>query len=197
MTGIFIVLEGIDGAGKSSLCERLGEALSSEGRKVCVTQEPTHDEIGAFIRRAQVKGISQAAEALLFVADRAVHTERICKMLEDGTDVICDRYFASTVAYQSAHLYGCALDADWLLEVNRPIVREPDVTFLLDVDPEKGMERVGSRGARSKFEDAGYLKEVRATYLELAKKFSFVTVDASKGRDEVFFEAIRKIKEMI
>ncbi|MDR3206042.1 MAG: dTMP kinase [Candidatus Methanoplasma sp.] len=197
MTGIFIVLEGIDGAGKSTLCERIKEALSAEGRRVCVTQEPTHDEIGSFIREGRVKGISQAAEALLFTADRAVHTERICRMLEDGADVVCDRYFASTIAYQSVNLGGRASDADWLWNLNRPIIRTPDLTILLDIDPEKGMERIGVRGAKSKFEDAGYLSDVRKAYLELAEKHSFATVDASKGRDEVFGEIMRRIKEII
>ncbi|MCL1978601.1 MAG: dTMP kinase, partial [Methanomassiliicoccaceae archaeon] len=114
LKGAFLVIEGIDGSGKSTLCEILGKRLSDEGHSVIVTQEPTHDEIGSFIREGKVKGISQKAEALLFVADRAVHTERISKWVEEGSIVICDRYFASTVAYQSSGFDGEALDREWL-----------------------------------------------------------------------------------
>jgi dTMP kinase len=197
MTGLFIVLEGIDGAGKSTLGNRIRDALIAKGRDVSVTQEPTHDEIGSIIRSGSVKGISQAAEALLFVADRAVHTERITKLVENGHDVICDRYFASTVAYQSAPLNGVALEMDWLVELNLPVIREPDVTFLLDIDPDKGMDRIAGRGEKSKFEESEYLRHVRSGYLELAEEFGFKVIDASKGADEVFSEVMSEIEKLI
>ncbi|MDR2846333.1 MAG: dTMP kinase [Candidatus Methanoplasma sp.] len=197
MTGLFIVLEGIDGAGKSTLGNRIKEVLTAAGRNVTVTQEPTHDEIGGLIRSGTVKGISQAAEALLFVADRAVHTERISELINNGHDVICDRYFASTVAYQSAPLNGVALDKDWLVELNLPVMRDPDATFLLDIDPDKGMGRIAGREEKSKFEEAEYLGHVRARYLELAEEFGFKVIDASKDRNEVFAEVMASIQKLI
>jgi dTMP kinase len=197
MAGLFIVLEGIDGAGKSTLGNRIKESLTAAGRNATVTQEPTHDEIGSIIRNGAVKGISQAAEALLFVADRAVHTEKMAKLVNNGHDVICDRYFASTVAYQSAPLNGVALDKDWLVGLNLPVIREPDVTFLLDIDPGRGIDRITGRGEKSKFEEAEYLGHVRARYLELAEEFGFRVIDASKGRDEVFAEVMADIEKLI
>lgn len=196
MTGKFIVLEGIDGSGKTTLCDVLAAYLREKGHEVQVTQEPTHDEIGSLIRDNFVKNISQKAEALLFTADRAVHTERIARWIGAGIDVICDRYFASTVAYQSASLNGVSLDKDWLLDLNEPVVMEPDVTFLLDINPEKGMERVCTRGERSKFENVDYLKEVRQRYLELADEYGFKLIDASRDRETVAEEALEIIKEL-
>ncbi|MBR4686105.1 MAG: dTMP kinase, partial [Candidatus Methanomethylophilaceae archaeon] len=114
MKGAFIVFEGADGAGKSSLCKRVAEWLTAKGRDVVLTAEPTHEGIGAFIRSGNAGGISQRTEALLFVADRNDHTEKIMRMVEEGKIVLSDRYFASTVAYQSARLDGDASDRDWL-----------------------------------------------------------------------------------
>ena len=197
MRGAFLVIEGIDGAGKSTLCEILKDSLESEGNKVIVTQEPTRDEIGSFIRRGDVKGISQKGEALLFVADRAVHTERIEKWVEEGNIVICDRYFASTVAYQSVSLNGVALEKEWLVSLNIPVIREPDLTVLLDIDPEKGLGRIGGRGEISKFENAEYLKGVRKAYLELAEEFGFVVMDAERDQRGLSKEIIEKLKERL
>ena len=197
MRGAFLVIEGIDGAGKSTLCEILKDSLESEGNKVIVTQEPTRDEIGSFIRRGDVKGISQKGEALLFVADRAVHTERIEKWVEEGNIVICDRYFASTVAYQSVSLNGVALEKEWLVSLNIPVIREPDLTVLLDIDPEKGLGRIGGRGEISKFENAEYLKGVRKAYLELAEEFGFVVMDAERDQRGLSKEIIEKLRERL
>ena len=194
MKGAFLVIEGIDGAGKSTLCEIMKDSLESEGRKVIVTQEPTRDEIGSFIRRGDVKGISQKGEALLFVADRAVHTERIEKWVEEGNIVICDRYFASTVAYQSVSLNGVALEKEWLISLNLPVIREPDLTVLLDIDPEKGLGRIGGRGEISKFENAEYLRGVRKAYLELAEEFGFTVMDAERDQQVLSKEIIEKLK---
>jgi thymidylate kinase len=191
--GAFLVIEGIDGAGKSTLCDIMKRSLQEEGRKVIVTQEPTHDEIGAFIRRGAVKNISQKGEALLFVADRAVHTERISKWLEEGRIVICDRYFASTVAYQSVPLNGVALEKEWLLSLNMPVIREPDLTVLLDIDPTKGLKRIGDRGEISKFENDNYLKGVRERYLELAKEFGFLVLNAERKQADLSKEILDEL----
>jgi dTMP kinase len=195
MRGAFLVIEGIDGAGKSTLCKAIGKRLSEEGHDVIITQEPTHDEIGSFIREKKVKGISQKAEALLFVADRAVHTERILKWKEEGRVVICDRYFASTVAYQSSELNGEALDREWLIALNMPVIATPDLTVLLDIDPEKGLGRISGRGELSKFEESKFLGNVRREYLRLADEFYFMIVDAEEKQNEITEKIIAKLKE--
>lgn len=191
------MIEGIDGAGKSTLCRMIERSLSDEGRSVIVTQEPTYDEIGSFIREGKVKDISQKAEALLFVADRAVHTERISKWVEEGNIVVCDRYFASTVAYQSSELNGEALDREWLITMNRPVMAVPDLTVLLDIDPGKGMGRIGDRGEKSKFENIKYLESVRREYLRLADEFDFMVIDAEEGQAEIADKIINGLKERL
>jgi len=197
LKGAFFVIEGIDGAGKSTLCKMLKDQLEAEGRKVIVTQEPTYDEIGSFIRREEVKGISQRGEALLFVADRAVHTERMSKWIEDGNIVICDRYFASTIAYQSTPLDRVSLEKEWLMAINMPIIRMPDLTILLDIDPNEGLRRIGNRTEMSKFEGPEYLKGVRSMYLELAREFDFIVLDANRDQTEISNEMIKLLKERL
>ena len=198
MKGAFIVFEGADGAGKSSLCKRVAEWLTAKGRDVVLTAEPTHEGIGAFIRSGNAGGISQRTEALLFVADRNDHTEKIMRMVEEGKVVLSDRYFASTVAYQSARLDGDASDRDWLIDINRQFIDRPDATILLDIDPEVGLSRVGDRGEEiSKFERMDFQKQVRENYLRLAKEFGFNIVDASRSRDEVYMDTIAILEEVI
>ena len=195
LKGAFLVIEGIDGAGKSTLCKMLEKMLADEGYNVKVTQEPTYDEIGSFIRDGKVKGISQKAEALLFTADRAVHTERILRWAEEGIIVICDRYFASTVAYQSSGLNGEALDREWLISLNKPVITTPDLTVLLDIDPKEGMSRIGERGELSKYEELHYLENTRREYLRLADEFGFMIVDAEESQTEIANKIIAKLRE--
>lgn len=198
MSGAFIVVEGIDGAGKSTVCQRVAEALRARGLQAEVTAEPTHEGIGAFIRSGGAGKVSQRTESLLFVADRNDHTERISEMVGSGTIVICDRYFASTVAYQSAGLDGDSTDRDWLISINSDFIGRPDATILLDIDPRDGMSRVGARGEDlSKFEDTSFLAQVRGNYLRLAGDFGFEVVDASRDRDEVFRDVMAIIDKVV
>lgn len=198
MSGAFIVFEGADGAGKSSVCRKVAEELRSKGKDVVLTAEPTHEGIGAFIRSGNAGTISQRTEALLFVADRNDHTERIMKYVGEGKIVLCDRYFASTVAYQSAKLDGDSSDRDWLIGINREFTDKADVTILLDIDPKVGMGRVGTRGEEiSKFERMDFQNQVRSNYLRLADEFGFKVVDASLSREEVYEEVMRILEKVI
>ena len=198
MSGAFIVFEGADGAGKSSVCRKVAEELRSKGKDVVLTAEPTHEGIGAFIRSGDAGTISQRTEALLFVADRNDHTERIMKDVGEGKIVLCDRYFASTVAYQSAKLDGDSSDRDWLIGINREFTDKADVTILLDIDPKVGMGRVGTRGEEiSKFERMDFQNQVRSNYLRLADEFGFKVVDASLSQEEVYEEVMRILGKVI
>jgi len=129
------------------------------------------------------------------VADRAVHTERISKWVGEGNIVICDRYFASTVAYQSSGLNGEALDREWLISLNRPIMITPDLTVLLDIDPKKGLGRIGERGELSKYEELHYLENTRREYLRLADEFDFMIIDAEETQTDIANKIIEKLKE--
>ncbi len=198
MSGAFIVFEGADGAGKSSVCGRVEEELTKEGFSVMRTAEPTHEGIGAFIRSGSAGDISQKTEALLFVADRNDHTERIEKAVSEGKIVLCDRYFASTVAYQSAKLDGDASEMDWLIRINDEFIDRPNAIILLDIDPEVGLNRVDTRGETiSKFERIDFQKQVRDNYLYLAEQYGFDVVDASGTQDEVFEKVMEIVRKVI
>ena len=188
MKGMFIVFEGIDGSGKSSVCKRLAKEFDN----VVVTAEPTESKIGMLIRTMD---ISRETEALLFVADRADHTVQIKKWVDEGKIVICDRYYASTLAYQSAPLNGPALPMEWLEALNEKVIIEPDMTFLFDIKPEVGLTRVSSRGQTTKFEKQTYLENVRKNYLDIAKRKGFTIIDAERSANDVFKEILEKIKE--
>ncbi|MDO5861883.1 MAG: dTMP kinase [Thermoplasmata archaeon] len=196
--GSLIVFEGIDGTGKSTACRLAAEALRRKGLAVEVTAEPTHEGIGAFIRSGAAGRISQRAESLLFTADRWEHTEAMRKSVSEGKVVLCDRYYASTAAYQSAKLEGDSADMDWLMSLCEPFVRVPDVVILLDADPAATLERVGVRGeAESKFENLPFLTQVRAAYLDLAERYGYEVVDASRPADDVLSDVLQIIHEVL
>lgn len=191
--GVFIVLEGIDGTGKSTISKKLRAWLEEKGREVVLTAEPTGDWLGMAVRRANNEDLDPRTESLLFTADRCQHTLRIEEMLKKGKVVICDRYYGSTVAYQ-----GAALEKDmgdnavsWLLNLNGPVIRHPDVTILLTSEPKVAMRRVGNRGVPSKFEREGYLGKVQDNYLMLAREAKWTVIDSSGKLGEVL-ESVKK-----
>ncbi|MDR0198321.1 MAG: dTMP kinase [Methanomassiliicoccaceae archaeon] len=192
--GLFVVFEGIDGSGKSSCMEAVASALGKDA-DVVRTAEPTRGKIGMLIRSSPE--IMPETEALLFTADRAEHTIEIKKWVEEKKTVLCDRYYASTVAYQSSKLDGRAVSRPWLMLMNFRVIVQPDITFLFDIDPRIGLERVESRGSKSKFERLEYLSEVRRNYLRIAKKYNFTVIDASRSREEVFNDVMGHILNLI
>ena len=196
--GAIIVFEGIDGSGKSTVCRRVAEALRSEGLRAEATAEPTREGVGAFIRSGSAGRISQRAESLLFTADRYEHTAAMTKSASEGAVVLCDRYYASTIAYQSAKLDGDSADLEWLMGLCEPFVPVPDAVILLDVDPERSLERVCVRGEEgSKFENLPFLTQVRGAYLELADRYGYEVVDSSGTEDEVFDAVMRIVREVL
>ena len=193
--GLFIVLEGIDGSGKTTLARALQSRLASElGWDVVLTAEPTDGPVGSLLRGEKID--SPRAEALLFIADRACHTDSIREMTEKGTTVISDRYYASTLAYQSASLSGPVMDYDLLVKMNEAVITQPDITILLDLDPETCGDRIDRRGEqKSKFERLEYQKRVRENYLRIAKERGFSELDASKSPEDLCSEAFKLISE--
>ena len=193
--GLFVVLDGIDGTGKTTLSKCLEKQLSSLGYKVFLTAEPTSGTIGSILRNTDI-GDSKA-EALMFVADRALHTKEMISRVDDGEIVICDRYYASTLAYQSSQLDDTAVDIEWLKQINDGVIVEPDLTFILDLDPEETSERVDNRGERSRFERLEYQKRVRDCYLRIAKERNFIITDASLPAEQVCSEVLAKITDKL
>jgi dTMP kinase len=162
--------------------------MREQGRKVRMTSEPTDSDIGRVL--VTHDDLTPETEALLFTADRACHTQEIKKWLENGFDVICDRYYASTLAYQAA----AGMDIEWLKDLNMRVSMEPDITFLLDVDPEVGLDRVKKRGMSvSRYEHLEYEKQVRKNYQRIARERDFTIINAAVGPAEV----VAQIKTVI
>jgi len=201
MRGVFIVLEGIDGSGKGTLCRLLHERLLKEGCKSVLTEEPTRKETGqllrAYLRR---EDISSETLALLFAADRREHLKDVERHLSEGSTVISERYLFSSLAYQCSQ----GLDEEWIWEINRFAIM-PDAALLLDLSPEIALERLRkSRGDREVFESLEFLEKVRQKYLEIFERederfkgvIRFI-VNAERPLEEVFEEAWRKLGGVI
>ena len=166
--GKFIVFEGIDGSGKSTQIKLLEERLKASGREVYTTAEPTASVSGGLLRDA-LSGVSKRSAcelAALFLLDRINHnvTEAggIAKMLEAGYDVICDRYYYSSIAYQ-----GSETDFEWVktLNISCPEIRRPDVCIFLDLDPDTSLARIEKgRAVTEIYEKKDKLAAVRASY---------------------------------
>lgn len=197
--GTFIVFEGLDGSGKSTQLMRLEQRLRAQGRRVFRTAEPTEGETGKRIRRALSgeEPCSTAELAALFLADRIAHNAEIAAHLDSGEDVVCDRYFYSSMAYQ-----GPLTDPDWVADMNRncPGIRKPDLCVFLDVDYRKCKERLDA--GRSRLEiyerDLGFMERTRDAFLEVFARYAgsdrIVIVDADREKDLVaqeIFEVVR------
>ena len=163
--GRLIAFEGLDGAGKSAQLRRLAAALRAAGHAVIETREPTDGAFGERIRAMARSGARVGPEEELrwFVEDRREHVAAVIRPgLAAGAIVLTDRYFLSTVAYQGAR----GLDAAQLLADAEAEFPLPDLALLLDIDPERGLERVASRGGVSEpaFEDRAFLADVAAVF---------------------------------
>jgi dTMP kinase len=119
--------------------------------------------------------------------------------MAEGKVVICDRYYASTIAYQSAALQDRMVDpTEWLWELNRPVITEPDAIFLLIISPEKALDRLGSRTGRSKFEKLDYLRQVDREYRRWADRDrNMILVDADRPLDAVTAETFNFLRKKL
>ncbi len=192
---MFIVFEGIDGSGKSTIARRIAEYLSSLGNDIFLTEEPTTTWMGKDVRRAIEEEKNPLSQALLFFADRAEHVEVIKKNLKDGKIVISDRYVYSTFAYQGAQMEKLMpLDKalKWLECVYEPMRLDPDIVILLKIEPKRGLNFVNTRDFKEKFEREEFLERVQDIYVGLADKYGFVVVDSNRDLEEVY-EDVRKI----
>jgi dTMP kinase len=183
--GLLIVLEGLDGTGKSTQLPRLARRLAAGGREVVVTREPYDCAPGREIRELAKRHVPVAAaeELALFVAQRRLHVrERIAPALARGAVVLSDRYFLSTVAYQGAR----GLDPARLLAECEAEFPLPDLALLLELAPAAGLARVAGRGgaAEPAFEHAGFLERVKGIFDALDRPY-LERVDAAGTPDEV------------
>ena len=187
MRGKLITLEGIDGSGKSTICRLLQDEKRFSG---CVfTREPTTSWLGDAVNRALRSDTDHIAELMLFLADHADHISRLIRpSLENGSNIISDRYSASRCAYQGVTLAGLFDEPlDWIRSLHKGWTIDPDMILLFDIDPLVAVKRCGERGERSKFEKMEFLKKVRSNYLRLAAEepSRFVVVNADRPLDKV------------
>ena len=192
--GCFIVLEGIDGSGTTTQCAILTERLHDHGLAAHRTQEPSDGPVGSMIRQILTRRLvvpgSEGARpptwdtmAALFAADRLDHLEsEINPRLREGVHVICDRYDHSSAAYQTVSGGGGDEVASWVLELNRR-ARRPDLTLVLDVDPEVAASRRRRRsGGPELYEVSEMQAELAAMYRRIDALFpgdTIVHIDAN------------------
>jgi len=170
---MFVSFEGLDGSGKTTQVEHLRAHLEAEGREVVTAREPGGTALGEELRALVLHGgeMTPWAEALLYAAARAeLVAEVVEPALARGADVLLDRYFDSSVAYQGI---GRGLGLHEVLELNLLAVggRVPDRTFVLAVDPAQSLERVGALPDRIERESDAFHARVAAGYEELAALF--------------------------
>lgn len=199
MKGKFIVFEGIDGAGKSTQISKLEAYLKSIGRKVCITSEPTLSVTGGALRDALSGNYerSSAELAAMFLADRVFHNINkncgIIKMLDDGFDVISDRYYYSSFAYQ-----GIESDLKWVMDMNLncPEIIKPDLCIFLDLDAENSQKRINENRANVEiFEEKSILENIRNKFFvvfELLTDENIKIINAANDIDTVF-EAVKNV----
>ncbi len=176
---MYIVLEGIDGAGKSTQIKMLKEWLESNGLTVETIVEPTDLEVGKLIRKLLTRSDAtsetmQKTLGLLFAADRLILMDRIEQLEKDNIVVISDRSFYSSLSYQEPQ--------EWIKEINK-YAKIPDLVLLLDLDVKKSVERCDGT---DEFENEEFLTGVKENYLELAKSNdNFKIIDANNGPNKV------------
>ena len=192
MKGRFIVFEGIDGVGKSTQIEKLRQKLVKEGRKVFITAEPTQSVTGGILRDALSGNYKRSASELaaMFLSDRVYHNVNesvgINQALSKGFDVISDRYYYSSFAYQ-----GLESDIDWVINMNLncPDIRRPDLCIFLDLDAQNSKSRIDTNRATVEiFEKEEILSKIRNKFFDVFKRLqgeNIHVVDASGSVDEV------------
>lgn len=189
--GKFIVIEGIDGSGKSTQATNLANYFNQKGTPHILTREPTNGFIGNLARKAVMGdyALPKEALALLFAADRAEHlANEIRPAIDMGALVLCDRYIYSNMAYQGVEVF----------EYNKKFLIPPDLTIFIDTDPEECTKRIiKSRDKLEIYDDVKIAKEIRARYLQAFKLYGdFMPVEVVDGNcpeDEVFRCLIEKI----
>ena len=187
--GTFITIEGIDGSGKSSLTQALGEQYNTT-----TTSEPSDEWTGKALREAlQDEDTPPLSDFFMFLGDRAMHLENtVIPALEAGEMVICDRYIDSTTAYQGDMLKDVFESPEMFIEwVQGRWVVEPDLTLYIDIDVETSVRR--AEGVE-KFEGTNTLESVKKTYDERVRPLSrVVTIDGEQDFNKVLDDCIRAI----
>jgi len=203
MRGRFIVVEGIDGSGKSTMAARVSAELARRGRRVLRTREPGGTPLGEKIRGLLLDaGNSEMVpltELFLYMASRAQLVDEIIRpALRSGTDVVCDRYYYSTAAYQGA---AGRVGMKTVLDLAEKIARfeKPDLVALLDLPPAVARRRAGDRRDRVESKGLAYQTRVRRGFLQLARRDPrrVRVIDAARDADLVFAELWKAVDRVL
>ena len=194
MIGVLVNLEGIDGCGKSTQSKLLLEKLEGEGEKVIILKEPTKRPHGQKLwdvlhgkRKATNEEILE-----LFVLDRIQHVEeKIQPALDDGTVVLMDRYYYSSMAYQVAG----GIDVEEIRE-KHAFAPKPDIVLIFDLPVSIALERVKGHSDADEFEKEEHLEKVREAYLDLENDPLVRIVDATRTPEEIFGNVWRLVSEV-
>jgi dTMP kinase len=191
--GLFIVIEGIDGTGKSTQARRLGEWFARQGREIVLSREPTDGPWGKKLREsASTARLTPEDELEYFLKDRRQHVEELIQpALAAGKVVILDRYYFSTMAYQGVR----GFDPGEIRRRNEAFAPVPDLLLILDLDVDAALERIGVRGdTANEFEKRENLERCREIFLSLQNE-TFAHVVNSEGTLDDVAREIRRVIE--
>ncbi len=207
MTGVFITVEGPEGAGKTTVLERIVKVLSQRGIDIVHTREPggiaIAEQIRSVILNKENTDMDARTEALLYAAARRQHlVEKVIPAINRGAHVLCDRFIDSSLAYQG---FARGLGVEEVGSINAFAIAEvmPDLTLLFDIRPEIGLARIHQHTEREinrlDLEDLSFHKKVREGYLYLAEKHAdrIVVIDAEQKEEVVFQQALAKIEKVL
>lgn len=194
-SGTFIVVDGPDGSGTTTVSKHLAEELNAVYTAEHGANRKGRNLIGDKVdEMIAEEGYSPETIALGFAADRGVHLdETVIPLLKDGKTVVCDRNYHSSLVYQPA----MGLDFDWVKEINKHALK-PDLTILMDVSADTAMERISGRDEDEDiFEDYSFQEEVAERYKRLPERINgnVEILNAELSEEEVKAEAVRKAKE--
>ncbi|WP_138756071.1 dTMP kinase [Paenibacillus sinopodophylli] len=201
--GIFITIEGGEGAGKSTLIEQLSNKMLNSGMKITTTREPGGIPIAEQIRHVildrEHTAMDGRTEALLYAAARRQHlVEKVAPALQEGQIVICDRFVDSSLAYQG-HARGLGMDEVWAINKFAILDLMPDMTIYMDVSPEVGLRRIAEASEREvnrlDLEKRSFHEKVREGYLRLVEQNPdrIVLINAEQRPELVFNDVLKAI----
>jgi dTMP kinase len=201
--GFFLTLEGAEGVGKSTNIEFITQYLEQRGIDYVLTREPGGTQLGEKIRELLLavheESMSELTELLLVFAARAQHLDKIIEpALAAGKWVVCDRFTDATFAYQGA---GRGLSMETIGELESMVQGElrPDLTLILDLDPEIGMQRASNRGELDRFEreQMSFFRHVRQGYLDIAQAEPerCTVIDAAKSLEDVKLDLLAALEK--
>ena len=194
--GLLIVIEGIDGAGKSTQARILLRKLKSLGYNAVTFREPTRGKSGREIKKLAKRSgsLSPEEELALFIKDREENVEKNLRpALSQKKIVILDRYYYSTIAYQGAK----GIDPARIRRLNEKFAVKPDLVFILDIEAGKGLARIHNRKRKDLlFEKRGYLVRVGKIFKGFQGR-KFIHIDASRPRKDISAEILARVHQLL